>query len=608
MKCFPVLLLFFLLMGCAPGNPPAQSETEVPPEPTGLYRSGSTLEAATGGALRCYPLGELVCTGLRSLPGGILLFSDTDTGTACTLLTGDTAIPQAELALPFFLDSQDPSIHPWADGFSCYDPESGEILTLDGCLQITGRIPLPRGLVGSPILSQDGTTVYFCKDNALRALDLKSGISRVLRQSGTEPLTIAALLAEDTILQCTQEGNTLFLQTDTGGTLYHMGDSPQVLTAKDSFYVNYYEGGTALYLFGQGENPPQSLIFPTAHTVGLFLPQDHAAVGLCRGAGDALELSRYDLATGRRTASVTFALPSGISVLCSDSLGNIWFLGQYSPYPGTTLFRWQPDKSPVKDDRVYTARYHPADQPDDEGIAQCLAIAQEIQVRYGISIHLVPSDTPDSQQWRLEFEHQSPVLQRELEALEKELEAYPAEFLQTLTERFEELRISIVREFVPLTPQASPDPVCRSLYWDGFQPCIALTIGTDTGRTLSHTLCHLADTVVLNGSSAYDTWEELNPTGFQYDCDYETNLSRNSTAYLQESHRYFVDMYAMSFPKEDRARILEYAMAPGNHLLFQGDAMQAKLLRICTGLREAFPLEEYPLPLPWEQYLIDKKR
>ena len=119
-------------------------------------------------------------------------------------------------------------------------------------------------------------------------------------------------------------------------------------------------------------------------------------------------------------------------------------------------------------------------------------------------------------------------------------------------------------------------------------------------------MCHLIDTIVLGGSSAYDTWDLHNPTGFTYDYDYAANRNRNSTAYLLDNSRYFIDMYSMSFPKEDRARIMEYAMTEGNGALFQTEAMQGKLHTLCLGIREAFGLEDWPEPLRWEQYLIEK--
>ena len=60
----------------------------------------------------------------------------------------------------------------------------------------------------------------------------------------------------------------------------------------------------------------------------------------------------------------------------------------------------------------------------------------------------------------------------------------------------------------------------------------------------------------------------------------------------------------MSYPTEDRARILEYAANPGNEALFVPPVMQQKLRRICQGIREAFSLTDDPDTFLWEQYLL----
>ena len=59
----------------------------------------------------------------------------------------------------------------------------------------------------------------------------------------------------------------------------------------------------------------------------------------------------------------------------------------------------------------------------------------------------------------------------------------------------------------------------------------------------------------------------------------------------------------MSFPKEDRARIMEYACMDGNESYFTSKTMQKKLRTLCHGIREAYGLADHPEALLWEQYL-----
>ena len=108
------------------------------------------------------------------------------------------------------------------------------------------------------------------------------------------------------------------------------------------------------------------------------------------------------------------------------------------------------------------------------------------------------------------------------------------------------------------------------------------------------------ETVVLTESTAYDRWNNLNPEGFSYDSNYH----RVDSQWLRRGQEYFIDAYAMSYPKEDRARLFEYAMTSGHEELFRSPHLQSKLKQMCTGIREAFDLEYWPEPLLWEQYLM----
>ena len=116
-------------------------------------------------------------------------------------------------------------------------------------------------------------------------------------------------------------------------------------------------------------------------------------------------------------------------------------------------------------------------------------------------------------------------------------------------------------------------------------------------------LMHVAESRVFAKASAFDRWNNLNPKGFSYENDYTLDLNGNEEQYLEGENRYFIDTFSMSFAKEDRARIFEYACMPGNEEYFRSAAMQTKLKRICEGIRSAFGLNKYQGELVWEQYL-----
>ena len=85
--------------------------------------------------------------------------------------------------------------------------------------------------------------------------------------------------------------------------------------------------------------------------------------------------------------------------------------------------------------------------------------------------------------------------------------------------------------------------------------------------------------------------------------DYISNLNRDPVQYLEDGTRAFIDTYSMSFPKEDRARIMQYAATADHGYYFESEIMQRKLRTLCEGIRIAFDLRECPVAFVWEQYL-----
>ena len=122
-------------------------------------------------------------------------------------------------------------------------------------------------------------------------------------------------------------------------------------------------------------------------------------------------------------------------------------------------------------------------------------------------------------------------------------------------------------------------------------------------RNACHEMSHIIDSRVLTFCKAYDDWEKLNPKGFQYNYGSVSDLSVADRRWTVGSDRAFLDLYSMTYPKEDRARIMEYAMADGYEASFRSETLQKKLRMLCLGIRQAFGLETFAKPLRWEQYL-----
>ena len=276
-----------LLSGCAAEIPepeaPVPATTSVTePAPAGCYDPNSLLEAATNGAVRCYPLRDVHCSSMLTMDKNILLIAASEYSSELTLLAGEDLHPAGKLHISSWLSRDVHSLHRWEKGISFYEEGTGQTLVLDDSLQLVDSIDAPEGLIGEPILSFDRRTLYYCTADSLRALELETGISRCLKEMDYPYQVLAGLHQKDTVLECTYrdgsiDSRTMFLSTDTGATLYTLYSEPDFYSHGDCYYTEFTESSAHFRLFGNADSQTRSLNLPQ-NTLCYFLPEDNAAV------------------------------------------------------------------------------------------------------------------------------------------------------------------------------------------------------------------------------------------------------------------------------------------------------------------------------------------
>ena len=97
-----------------------------------------------------------------------------------------------------------------------------------------------------------------------------------------------------------------------------------------------------------------------------------------------------------------------------------------------------------------------------------------------------------------------------------------------------------------------------------------------------------------------EAWASLNPDWFPgYTWDY-------SWQQYVEDYSAFIDDYSTINPTEDRARVLEYAMAEyGYWNFYDCEVLTNKLEYYCSCIRDTFDTTGWPEDLLWEQYLTE---
>lgn len=580
------------------------SESAFYQEEKGLYAPGSAIELATSGAVKAYPLPFPDACGIRMLGDDLLIFSGREQ-TTLTVLSGTDLTVSASLTLEGVLSSEDPSLRFGRDEFSFFLESTGETLVVTNGLKPITRIPAPEELMGIPILSSDRSTLYYCTDSALFAWDLKDDIHRPLKQLSYSHQTLQGLHMEDSVLQCrVQDGETLFLSTRDGKLLASHRGGIRLTTQQSRFYGCYPTGIAQGLIFGDGNGETAALIPEDIGAKCTFLPGCHGAVTVSTPAGGKVYLNHYDLATGLCLAALTLPESQYPLAVADGPEKQVALLTVDPEFGCETLYLWNPAAAPAVSQTVYTGRHYTPENPDLEQLEQCLRYAEELSEKYGIRVKIW-KDAVAVQPWDYVFEaeHVPQVCMQELEALDRRLSQYPRQILSETASHFSSLSICLVRAITGVREHSGLEDATGIQFVSGTDAYVVLAAGEFSDRALYHELFHVMETHMWGNCSAFDRWEELNPSGFKYDYSYITNQTRDAGVYLQPTSRAFADTYSMSFPKEDRARIWENAMLPGNKTLFQSPTMQRKLAAVCKGIRDAYGLKDWESPLVWEQYL-----
>ena len=606
-------LVILLLCGCA--NQPAEETTAPvsqtvprmtdPTEPTGIYEPFSDLEIQTAGAVRYYLPGMADAYSIRMMEEDVLIFSGREQ-TTLTRYTGETLCIRAQTTLECHIDPEDTAFQISGNGITYFNSDSQELVFLDNDLEEVLRLQLPSGLQGKPVLSSDRSQVFYCTADAIRVYDTASGLDKLLKSIAYPAQSVHSVLDQDKVLRCHLTDalgnlNVIFLSTQTGQLIYELRHDLNMTTVGERYYVTLAEGVMDQVLIGSRSRENQVLTPADAFARPWILARSHSVV-TSGVTGDTTSLDHYDLETGLRTASVE--LPVVLELWAVEGLEeSVWLMAYDAMAEAPVILHWDRAKTPAEDTKLYTGPRYTGENPDEEALAECAALAGEIGSTYGVTI-LVGRDAVAQQPWdyRLEYEYQPAVIRRELAALEDILSRFPQGFFGQL---HGQTHIAIVRSVLGNVSAGTVDAAGGVQFWVGENPYMALAAGNGLAQSFCHEIFHIIDSKVLSACRVYYHWDKLNPEDCKYFNDFTSYLTADVSQYLREEDRVFIDAYSMSYPREDRARIMEYACMEGNAHYFQSQIMQSKLKTLCEGIRKAFGLEKYQQSLLWEQYLSE---
>ncbi|MBE6981117.1 MAG: hypothetical protein E7437_02200 [Ruminococcaceae bacterium] len=462
----------------------------------------------------------------------------------------------------------------WEEGFACAQSDTTLLTYTYGIPQgISWK--LPGDIQGQPVIDPQGKQIYYCTPGKVFALDMSTGLTRLLREHTYEELHPIQAGGETLLL--TAEEDSLVIATDDGRTVYDDQTLRAVAVYGDRILTTGTEDGVKVTLMQKSGQVlwaldcdlSQAIVTPGME--GLLLWKEGS-------------LCHYSLEDGKLTAQATLPVRDPWIAPVEDQ---VWILAD------NTLYRWD-----LTADTELTAKetiqipYYTDQTPDQEGLEQCKTRARALEEQYGLSVHVYDEICSDGTV-AVDREYRVDVINTMLDDLEKVLPLLPEGFISDTVQNGK-FCVDLVKNI--------QDGQTFAQFWHDRDCHVAITLSADMQEAFLTGFGWAVDTHILGNSRDLEYWNDENPNGFSYDYDYAVSAQRDDT-YLIGQERYFTDKRAMAFPTEDRARIFYHAMLPDNAELFQSPVLQKKLIMVCEGIREAYGLKKHEQALPWEQYL-----
>ena len=607
-----VLVLSLLLCGCTPAQEPTTptdltQPSEAPTDPSDPSQTQDDTQTDEPLLRRFQETGFY---GMEHLGENLLLVRNNQGTGELWLLDSATletvkTVRLTEGLVPAWEECQVTDM-----GIGFYDETNHMMVFWNNELQELARVSFPETVLGKAWLSPDWRRSYYCTAQGIYVMDMQTHIEMLLKENPGEEQKLTGVLADGTILRCnvrladgTQE--IRLVDAATGMQVEANSALDALTTWKDTYYLPIEDGAVRRLIFGTKTS--QQLLWPRVEEAEIYpLPAINGVVTEAP-VENGVYLEYYDLESGRRTAAVT--VKNGrVLALLSEAEGKIWSLaGNENQEALALLDLFELSELEAEDTQVYVTPYYTADNPDRAGLATLQQELNELGKKYGVAF-LTWQDAVGNNPWDYTFEGEyfAQVYRKYIPILERVLASFPEGFLQKTTGKDTRvLTISLVQSIADVADVEGRREIGGIQYWLAEdKPCIALVLGENLERSFYHQIGLLIDSQVLMRSKAYEVWNRRTPPGFAYDNDYITNLDRTDTRFtLPGDGRYFINMFSMSYAREDRATVFEYACMEGSEEVFASPIVQGKLQQVSAAIRDAFDIKGTDVKLLWEQYI-----
>ncbi len=486
------------------------------------------------------------------------------------------------------------------------------------------------------VFSLDGGSYYYVQDDVLCRADVTGGqTERVALKSDMRFMDVAGIYPDSSalFLHCLLSPYS----TESGTAILDLTTGEYAMLQKE-WYAPYYGQSGPEFLWFNNQDMGYDVLYPDGDK---YYQADAALLHASEADLFPLSGSPYLLGAAENDTTL-YRLESGISacLLNADQLSGTLRSAVWLPEeivvgcaygggsfrltaidPAQLTFNHITDAAPVESplavDEALTDVYWNSlnGQPLPTTLQEARDYADQLEERYGVTI-LLSAQAKDAceavwdatitttDQWPLEDE--PAAIARMLEALDRALALYPEDFFRQMRNDMGEGGV----RFMPVGHiENAVNAIGLTFETYGWQNIyIDVTIDAFEG-TICHEIWHAIEGVLLTRNwDAIDQeeWATCNPAGFCYNEDAEEpDPNPERWTFFSEFNAqdvYFVDAYARTNAKEDRARIMEYIMATEDvaGALVQSPAIAQKLQIMCRAIRENFDTSSWG-QLRWER-------
>ncbi len=321
-------------------------------------------------------------------------------------------------------------------------------------------------------------------------------------------------------------------------------------------------------------------------------------------------LACYDVSTEKCSSRVTFDFGDSLQTVRMPA---VWYEPRKCAYgllevDGVTyLYKWDVmnEKNNINTERAVSYKFNLDGSVDETELANIQDYADAISEKYKVKI--LTGDLCDEAVGTYKTSPLKNIclITNSLEEIDSLLSEYPADLIDQINyQGTKPFKIQLIGGLEGMEGENVISNAIALYNDEGDEHNIALDCSSREGfrSNFYHEMSHAIDYYIFDNYGDYyneydSEWVDLNDNKYYYDYSYVdnayTNLNGTMSYEDNKENVYFHDSYAKSYPTEDRARLMEYALTYGISYYEEYPHMMEKLKYMYRTILKTFNTENW---------------